>query len=208
MENRGKTLIVTGILILIIVAIMFGAVYYLINMFRNFRSPSTASPAPNITRTSPSPTSQAFQTPGPSASAAQPQSASNTKMYSGQGFTLYYPKTWGLLTCSTTPHVELDPYNSADQAGVNCDYAAKPITVLVGQNSCQGGEVVNLGGTQVMKIKKQTAEGTSYKWCVAQPALEISHRVSANPNRATSKDDFSGQIENMIKNLFGPSGGS
>lgn len=185
--ERGRTLIVTGILILILVAIMFGVVYYLVKLFQNMRSPSnTQNTNKQVTTTaSPSPAG----------------TVQDTKFYNAQGFSLYYPKNWGLLTCNNSQNFELDPQTSQDQQGVACEYALKPVTVIAGSGNCAGGQNITIGNRAVVKVKKQTATGTSYKWCTQSPQLEISHRVSSSGSRATTKTDYSAQIERMIQTL-------
>lgn len=198
MDERTKTLIVTGGVLLIILAVVFGTIFYLIQSFRggqkgdgdnrNVLSTATAVPRTGGDQVSPQPVS------------------GETKSHQGVGFSLSYPKQWGLLTCANSQHLELDPATSTDQLNIACDVAQKPITVLVGSSNCQG-EAVALGNIQLIKQKETTGTGVNYKWCTnTDPKLEISHRVSSAGEPATSQQDFSKQIEEMIKSLrFGGS---
>lgn len=134
----------------------------------------------------------------PSAVTATPPPGMKT--HTGQGFSLYYPVGWGLLTCANSPHFELDPVNGADALGVVCDAALKPVTVLVADQITCSGETVTLGSHQVVRSKVTEGTDTNYRWCVAagDKALDITHRVSPTGSRATSREDFSAQIEQVI----------
>jgi hypothetical protein len=143
-------------------------------------------------------------TPTPLAPQAAPViDTSTTKLYTGTGFSLRYPKTWGLLTCNNSANFELDPSSPTD-TNISCDRAVKPITFLVSPNlNCQG-DLVNLGTHQVLKSKTTLGGDTDYRWCVGigtNTALDITHRVSQSGSRATSKEDYSSQIEELIKTI-------
>lgn len=205
MDDRTRTLVVTTIVLLIILALIAGVIFYISRIIRTRQQGSViqTSPKGTITIVSPSPSSTDSvetreETPAPS--------PENTKSYKGQGFTLNYPKNWGLLTCSNSQNFELDPTNSQDQLKVNCDVAQKPITVLVGGGNCQGQQM-SKGGVTFTKSKTDTQNGADYAYCTkTTPALEITHRVSPTGSRATSKEDFSSQIEEMISKIsFGNS---
>lgn len=124
------------------------------------------------------------------------------KIYSGSGFAIRYPDSWGVLSCSNSEHLEFDPYGT-DIGGVVCDVAVKPITVLVTkQLNCQG-ETTSLGGAQVVRSKESSDGDINYRWCVSLGGknFDITHRVSQTGVRATSKDDFSSKIEELISNI-------
>lgn len=118
---------------------------------------------------------------------------STTKTYVGQGFSLRYPNSWGLLTCSNSSNFELDPTNPTDQKEVICNQAVKPITVLVSENkgNCNAG-------------KKTWNDGqTDYRWCVniGKVYLDITHRVSSQGFKATSATDYSLAVDEMVRTL-------
>lgn len=192
MDERTKTLIVTGGVLLIILAVIFGTIFYLIQSLRGGR---TGDDNRNVLST-------ATAVPRTGGDQVSPQPISGeTKTHQGAGFNLTYPKQWGLLTCANSQHLELDPATSTDQLNVACDVAQKPITVLVGSSNCQG-EAVALGNIQLIKQKETISTGVNYKWCTnTDPKLEISHRVSSTGSPATSQQDFSQAIEEMIKSL-------
>ena len=144
-------------------------------------------------------------TPKPSANPG----AASTTLYKGNGFTLRYPKNWGILTCNNSDNFELDPTNPADQIGVTCERALKPITVIVGKKAQCQGDMVTLGNVKVIKSKIMDDNGTDYRWCTQTvPDLDITHRVSKTPSRATSKQDYSAAVEQMISTFTPGSGGS
>lgn len=194
MEQR-KTLIVTGVVFVLIILIIIGTIIYLVKTVGSRNSATISLPSPEgLIIVSPSPQPYA----NPSASVVP----SNLKTYTGQGFSLHYPTSWGLLTCSNSHNFELDPTNSTDQLNVSCDNAVKPVTVIVGPASCQG-EAVKLGNNQVVRSKTQDGADVSYRWCIAgNPNLDITHRVSPSGSRAASSVDYSSQIEQMISQIY------
>lgn len=201
MEQR-RTLVITGIVLVLIVAVVIGIIYYLIRFIQG-RQATTPSPAllPGATQPaiiiSPSP----FSGSTPATGAAQP---ANTKVYNGPGFQLNYPSGWGLLTCRNSQNFEFEPANNANQLGVGCDRAVKPVTVLVTNNlSCQG-ESVRLGTRDVVRKADGTKGGAiDYRWCVITPGvdLDITHRVDPSKTGAYSSQDYSEQIEQMISSI-------
>lgn len=213
MENR-KSLIVTGIVILIILLLVGAVIYYLIQFIRNRQQPRTGDQLFPQATLIPSPTG--VVTGGVATPAPTPQQPviggwpqqSNIQTFNGQGFALQYPSNWGLLTCSNSPNFEFDPNSNIDQTVV-CDRALKPITIQrTFTTGCQGGTQVNLGGLPVTKLVDASGGTTDYKWCVNGPVyLEFTHRVSpAPPNSAYSVQDSSSQVEEVIKSLrFGTS---
>lgn len=200
MEQRAKTLIITGIVALVILGIILGTVYYLGSNLRRRFSGFGANSAPSAT---PSPTLIPANIEG------QVQGV-GLKVYSGDGFTLNYPEKWGVLKCSNTANFEFDPINSVDEFGVECDYAQKPITVLVNSGIECTGEDLRIGNTLVRKSKETVAKGVNYRWCTVNttPGLDVTHRVSTEEARATSKVDFSVQVEQVISSFNFLSGGS
>lgn len=135
---------------------------------------------------------------------SSPQTPGSTKLYQVSGISLRYPQAWGLLSCSNSIHFEFDPTNPAD-ARITCDRAVKPVTVLVVQGlNCQG-DLVILGGKQVLKTRTVDARGDiDYRWCVSAVetmALDITHRVSKIDAPASSSEDYSSQIEEIIKTV-------
>lgn len=122
------------------------------------------------------------------------------KSYNALGVDVKYPTNWSLLTCSNSVNFELDPYGGADSR-VACDVALKPVTVLVNSSSavCRGVET-NIGNLVVRRYRAENSRGVDYQWCFSVRGVNfnITHRVSQSGARATSKDDFSGTIEQMI----------
>lgn len=212
MEQKTRSLIV-GALALIILASVAGAYLYITRFSQNEPDagidsvPSglsdlpvaTISPAPSGTRNS------------ASNGGVSSTSAGNNKIYSGPGFNFTYPSNWALLTCSNSQNFEFDPVNRGDIAGAVCDRALKPMTFLVVDKiNCQG-DTIKLGNNQVIRSKTTGSSGdTNYRWClqVGGKGLDITHRVSGSGARATSKDDFSAQIEQIISNIQAGTGGS
>lgn len=201
--DRKKTLIVTGIVLLVILALVFAAVFYLVRTIQNRQSASQRTTFPDTTSL---PILAPSTTPTPAGtsptSSSQPSSAGKT--FRGATFQLTYPTNWGLLTCSNSRNFELDPYIGADQLGVACDRAVKPITVLLTDNLSCTGETVTMGPNQVVRIQEGTKGGAiDYRWCVYRNGqdLDITHRSNPSGGVATSREDFSTQIEQMISTL-------
>ncbi|MDO8638356.1 MAG: hypothetical protein Q7R43_02180, partial [Candidatus Daviesbacteria bacterium] len=91
-----------------------------------------------------------------------------------------------------------------DMKNVACDSALKPVTVLVVNKLNCSGDPIKLGNNHATKSKIISDNGDiSYRWCtmVANIGFDVSHRVSATGNRATSKDDFSKEVEKIITSL-------
>ncbi len=237
--DQRKSLIVTGLALIFIIAIIVGTIAFLVRSIKSrqattnptpapivqaspvpvFDGPSNSLPDPSINSNvaaTPTPTPTSSASPRPSASATPKPSASpspsvqvngSLKTYNGSSFSISYPKAWSILTCNNSQNIELDPTSTTDQLNVNCGYALKPITILVGNTSCQG-QTVKLGNISTIKSSTQTPTGVNYMWCTqTQPMLNITHRVSSDGSRATSTQDFSSQIEEMIK-TFKPGTGS
>lgn len=213
--------IILAVAVLLIIGVV-GTVYY--SAQRAKRNIVVQTPPPTseiVVVSSPSPTASGSQptrsTSNPTAAPASPSAprsvvtADNMKMVEIKGVSFKYPQNFGLLTCTNSSNFEFDPYSNADQR-VSCDRAQKPITVLVGSVQVCPGNIVNLGRLQVVKNRVENARGVDYRWCFSHSGshFDITHRVSQSGARATSKDDFSAQIEQMITNIAPnqPGGGS
>lgn len=195
---RLVILVTIGVLI---VAIVLGTIFYLGKIFQSRSRGTNNSILSTLPIATPSGT---LSIPSGAQSFGQTVPAADMKTYQGSGFTLKYPKNWGLLTCNNSRNIELDPINGQDIKNVICDYAVKPITILAGNHLVCQGESVTLGTNKVIKSKSIGQNGDiSYHWCVniGNQGLDISHRVSSSGDRATSKIDFSTQIEQVISTI-------
>lgn len=222
MEQQQRSLIFTAAVGLIILAIIVGSIYYLVKFIqtRVASSRQTAQASVEvISQASASPEGsvqgqQAIQSSQitPEAQKTEPQgetkggvagaqATADQKIYNGAGFKLSYPKAWGLLSCTNSSNIELDPANGADLK-VSCSTARKPITILVNDNWGCSGESVKIGNITVNRSKQSDGGYTKYQWCTKTvPMLNITHRVSTN-DPASSKTDYSAQIENIIASFF------
>lgn len=191
MDPRTRALIF-GVIALVVLAALISSIIYLGRASKN--TSNTNNPLPSL------PVVSAPAVSGPTGAV----SPSGNKTYAGQGFTVSYPAGWGLLTCSNSQNFEFDPGNNQDIKGVVCDRAVKPITVLVeGQSACRG-QTVQIGSHKAVKSKVSRSDGgTDYRWCVPVngKVLDITERVSPGGFQATSPTDYSGQVEEMIKNI-------
>jgi hypothetical protein len=225
MEQQQRSLVFTAAVGLIILAIIVGSIYYLVKFIQGRVSSSRQtvqtqtqqaastsatvsngnSGAVNITPTgspasSSAPQNRAPQTGG-NTPAAQNQPASGKKVYNAGDFQLTYPNTWGIAKCSNSKNFEFDPQNPADSSIV-CDLATKAVTVVVSDIKGCEGETSKVGNIDVVKSQANDGGYIKYQWCTkTTPVLNITHRVSQDGERATSKQDFSKQIEDMISNL-------
>lgn len=204
MDDRTRTLIITTLVLLIIIALIGGIIFYVTRIIRGRQVPrtaSTSSPQGTIRMVSPSPTTTPSTTQAPSSPQGTPRTQTlpaNTKRFKSSGFELVYPQNWGILTCNNSKNIELDPNSNVDQINVVCDYAQKPITILINGSNCQG-ETISKGGITSVKSVGDFNGGKEYKWCTkTTPSLEITHRVNPNGGRATSKEDVSTQIEDIV----------
>jgi hypothetical protein len=212
--SERRTLIVTGLVLLLIIALVGAVIWYLVGFIRG-RQQDTATQdlfpqtSANVVVVTPSPTTSAVAnnpapTQAPNVQAATVTTSQNNKVYAASNFQFSFAKNWGLTACSNSKNIELDPYNATDTT-LACGRAIKPITVLVNQNSCVGGTVVTLGNTQARKVVDthyvtRDGSGTQYHWCtLSGPQLDITHRVGSGT--AFSQDDFSGAVEQMISTL-------
>lgn len=206
MEDR-RSIIISAIIGIIVLLLIVGTIIYLIRfIFNRPQSTSVGTPTPRTVFNSPVPEGSApivVRTPVPSATSLPGRSVpGGTKTFKGTGFEINYPQSWGILTCANSSNIEFDPTRSTDQLRVVCDFAVKPVTVIVGSTSCVAGENVNKGGVIFTKEVKQVSTGVNYKWCTqTNPPLEITHRVSSAGGRATSTQDFSNEIEDMISKI-------
>lgn len=208
----NRSLIASIIVILLILGIIGGAIYYLTQTFRG-RVASTPKPSPiaqaadtqgiPLASFTPEVTNQPapIVTPEPI-----PQAAG---IYNGKDFSLTYPKNWGLLTCNNSENFEFDPSNATPQLNVPCSFAVKPVTILVNASTTCTGDRVNIGSYQVTKEKlvDVNINGNKYeavyRWCFVakNKNFDISHRVSKQGFPASSKDDFSNQVEQVISSI-------
>jgi hypothetical protein len=205
MEDR-RSVIISAIIGILVLALIIGVIVYLIRFITN-RPGGAPTPRPSATINVSGQPDQTDDDTEPEPGVTNPPTTGTKKFTSPRGFEITYPANWGILTCNNSNNIEFDPTTSTDQPGVSCDRALKPVTVLVGVSSCQGGESVNKGGVIFTRQKTQIADGVSYKWCTqTNPTLEITHRVSQSGSRATSKQDFSATVEDMISRIrFGNS---
>lgn len=215
MEQQQRGLIFTAAVGLIILAIIVGSIYYLVKFIQGRVASNKQVPQASVSQIAEdfavaSNSGQVITqagSPRPSgASQAQPpQSAvvpqSDKKSYNAGDFQISFAKNWGLVKCNNSKNIELDPTNPQDQS-IACDVATKPITMVVSDiHGCEG-QTVKIGNIEV--VKSQASEGgyTKYQWCTkTSPVLNITHRVSNGGERATSKDDFSRQVEEIISTL-------
>lgn len=197
MEDR-RSVIISAIIGILVLTLIIGVIIYLIRFILNRQAPvnrPTPTPIVNVT---PTPVVLRSPTPIPASSSIP----SNVKRFQGNGFEVFYPNNWGILACGNSANFELDPTSSQEIRNAVCDYARKPVTFLVGENSCVGGENGQKGGILFSKIVKETEVGVNYKWCTkTTPPLEITHRVSSAGGRATSAQDYSSQVEELISKL-------
>lgn len=196
MEDKTRALIVTGAVLLLILALIIAAIFYLIRFIQGRQAGITATNTQNSINFSPSP-----EADGVISNGSAPVNQGDFKTYNGTGFQLSYAKNWGILTCSNSQNVEFDPTNGTDQLKVACDYAQKPITVIVGAQ-CEG-QTTQIGTMQVVKSQKQLSQGTEKAWCVKTGGsnLLFTNRVSGNEVRGYGKEDQTSAIEQMISRI-------
>lgn len=209
MEQQQRSLVFTAAVGLIILAIIVGSIYYLVKFLQG-RVASSLKPQASvetIAQASSSPEggniAGAEITPGniPQTTASEQGPLSDKKVLNAGDFQLAYPKSWGRLTCTNSQNFEFDTGNSAD-AKIACDFALKPVTVIIESiNGCEG-QTVKIGNIEVIKSKKIVDGYTAYQWCSkTTPLLNITHRVSQGGEKATSTQDYSKQIEEIISTL-------
>lgn len=214
MEMERVLIIIGGLLLLIIfiaIVVLYIIPYFVPGLFRSSPSPTpvvvVSSPLPSPRVASPSVAPATSPTPSPTAISTtitypttQPL---GYKLFSGRFFILSYPANWTILTCANSDNLEFDPIGKADTVGVICDFAQKPITVIL-QNNLSGciGNAVTIGRYSVVKGISVTPSYTEYQWCtVAQPVLNITHRVDSTSSRGVGAINFEKEIESIITTL-------
>lgn len=219
--DQRKSLIVTALVLIFIIAVIVGTIVFLVRGVRTKSASNTSTSQSTVAPTfSPVPESNQQPLGGDTIQLATPTPApagnnkggniptNNLKTYNGASFSVQYPSNWGILTCSNSQNIEFDPTTPIDQLNIKCDVALKPATILVGTNPTCEGEAVKLGNIEVVKSVTQTPTGKNYRWCSkTMPDLDITHRVSSTPSRATSPQDYASQIEEMIQ-TYKPGAGS
>ncbi len=217
MEQQQRSLIFTAAVGLIILSIIIGSIYYLVKFIqgRVATSGQSAQITENVNPEStqegqllPQTQNDQFVVPqtGSSPTSGEQTAPVGRKVYNTAAFRFSYPDSWGVLSCSNSQNIELDPSNPQDLK-LNCDIASKPVTVIVGETAGCQGDAVKIGNFDVVKTKVNEGSYIKYQWCTkTEPVLNITHRVSPDGERATSKEDYSGQIEEIISNLSFSSG--
>lgn len=192
MEQQQRSLVVTAAVGLIILAIIIGSVYYLVRFIQGRTRTASNNPSPSVS---------ASVSPASEVSEGAQDNPPNTKVHNAGNFQVVYPKDWGLLTCTNSANFELDPKNGADSK-IACDRAVKSITFVLDNNTGCPAEAANIGQVKVTKSRESEGNYTRYQWCTqTQPILNITHRVSNSGETATSKEDYSKQIEEIISRL-------
>lgn len=198
MDAERKSLVATALVGLVVLAIIIGSIYYLIQFIRNRNTTDVVNN--QITATA-SPASSAQVEVDINQGNIQ-QASTDNKTFNAGDFQIAYPKSWGVLTCSNSANIELDPTSGQDNLKVVCSTAVKPVTIMKEATGCANGEMVDLGSFKVVRTKATEGSYTRYEWCTKTvPALYITHRVSNDGSPATSKEDFSKQVEDMISRL-------
>ncbi len=206
MEQRRAVIVAIAIALLVALAII-GTIVFLSNFLRNKSTSTNRTVVSSSAEPVVMATAEASATPATSGSAtASAVAPANTKSTTVGGYTGFYPNTWGVLSCSNSENIEFDP-NGTDST-VACNYAKKPITVIVAKTLNCKGEEVTLGNNTVIKSKAMLSHEVRYRWCVkgADTNLDITHRVTDSNLSAASKEDFSAQVEQFISTLTFPRG--
>lgn len=199
MDTRTRTIIIGAIGLFILAAIL-ATIFYLGNVARNRTSQPVVDDGNSLLDLPRTDNDSPTATPAVGTNVP----ADGRKVFQGEGFTLRYPSNWGVLICGNSKNFEFDPTATQDLMGVVCDRAVKPVTaLLVNSLDCSGGDTVNLGGKQVTKSVLTGNGFTDYRWCVATAGqnFDITHRVSSTGTRATSTQDFSAQVEQVIESI-------
>lgn len=200
--ESNRALAAVGLVVVLILAIILGTLFYLNKTFHSSSNPVSrvvvASTVPTL------PETNATAAPTLSPAGGNPSGASGaTKIYSGTGFRVEYPSSWGILTCSNSSNFELDPISSADQLSHPCNYAVKPVTILVHQTmlSCPGNSET-IGSMSVTKGVTAFGSGIQYRWCTqTTPQLDITERVSGSLSSTATSNDYSYQVEQILSTL-------
>lgn len=208
MDSERRSLIATAIVGIIVLAIIIGSIYYLIQFIRGRQSGQstvtnqTRTVKPTATSSATIAVNQASPTNNQPDQRTQGNQSTDFKVFNEGDFQITYLKNWGLLTCNNSSNIELDPTNSTDMLKVRCEKAVKPITVLKNSIGCANGQNLTLGSHQVLKTKATEGSYTRYEWCVKSvPPLYITHRTSGSNDQASSKEDYSKQIEELISRI-------
>lgn len=191
MDQKTKSIIV-GALGLLVIASVLTIIIYLSKVSKGPTGDQADSSLSRLPTTTVSPPPASVPATG----------QANLKTYVGRGFSFQYDKNWGLLTCNNSQNIELDPLSSTDQKDVTCNYAVRPVTIMVNDGQRCGGDTITLGPNQVIRFKTVQPD-TTYRWCLTVKGvnLDITHRVSPAGGQATSKEDFSSLVEDMIKTI-------
>lgn len=185
MVDQKRIVMIAGGIILFLLIVILGTTFYLKSNTKNRESLN--------------------ETPASQPSGQSQHPLVDNKVYKDLGFDLYYPASWGLLTCNNSKNIEFNPENDTDQIGVSCNRAVWPITVLVGEGFPCQGEAVKLGSLDAVRLKTAQDGYNAYEWCVkSKPELNITHRVSEIEAPYSSKNDFSAQIEQVISGIRTP----
>ena len=212
--EQQRSLVFTAAVGLIILAIIVGSIYYLVKFIQGRVASNSQSPDVNVEQIAQEDTNpdggsiQGLETDSPDSEgqsqtppAAGNQNPAGKKVYNGGDFQFTYPDTWGVMKCDNSQNLELDPTNPADSS-IACEIATKPVTVVVGDITGCEGETTKVGNVDVVRSQQSEDNYTRYQWCTkTTPVFNITHRVSQGNERATSKQDFSKQVEEMIANL-------
>lgn len=200
MDSKTRSIIIGAIALLAISSILFLAVF----LGRTSRNNSSLSRGSNSLSNLPVIAPSASPAPEVLGTNRNIEQPGTTKTYSGSGFNLQYPKSWGLVTCNNSQNFEFDPTNAGDAPAITCDRAVKPVTVLLVDRLSCPGNVVNLGGNTVIKSRAVENNGDiNYRWCLTSSGknFDITHRVSATGSPSSGKEDFSEAVEKIIASL-------
>jgi uncharacterized protein (UPF0333 family) len=198
MDAERKSLVATALVGLVVLSIIIGSIYYLIQFIRNRNTTNVAN---NQVTASASPTASGQVAVDVNHGNTHPVSG-DYKTFNEGNFQVSYPKSWGILTCSNSSNIELDPTNGQDNLKIACSVASKPVTIIKDATGCTNGEVIDVGTFKVARTKATEGDYIRYEWCTKTvPALYITHRVSNDGSPATSKEDFSKLVEDMIAKL-------
>lgn len=202
MDQRNKVIIFGGVGLLIF-AVVLVSLFYFFKFSEVNKDTQPVTNVPNSLSRLPTIVTTPSVTDSINPTVSSPAISSDDEIFKGQGFSLSFPNKWGRLTCSNSTNFEFDP-SGRDMINVVCDEALKPVTFLVVDKLNCSGESIKLGNNQVTRIKILGDEGrVFYRWCtmVGNIGFDITHRVSPTGSRATSKDDFSKEIEKIIISL-------
>lgn len=210
--DKGTILAIA--VIVLILAVIFGTIFYLSRFFGvklpviNTSINPTQVEIVNPNDQNSLPSDNLPPNSNPQSSIPQTGGVLGIATYMVGGLQIQYPQNWGLLTCSDSKNFELDP-TSSNRLQIDCSDAIKAVTVLVNTSlNCQG-QTINLGVNRVIKQTKDNVfiRGLGYKkeyrWCVSATGVnfDITHRVSDQGYTASSKQDYSSQVEQIISNI-------